>query len=260
METRPKKELGQNFLRSQDIVEQLVHASAPKATDIYLEIGPGRGAVTVKLAPLVKKITAVEIDKDIIQALKKKLAGSPNVEVFNADVLKFLRYQHSHHDIGFNKVIGSIPYQITSPLLHQLAVFSRRRSLDIIVLLLQKEVGEKLVKTAPSANYLSNFVQNFFSVAVVKNVPKEYFYPVPKVDGVIVKLIQSNSAGMKIDPEIWSSFLHQGFRHPRKVLKSNFDEKILLKAGINPGLRAESLEIKEWLELFKTMGRIPKVC
>ena len=253
---RPKKELGQNFLQNQEVVESLINTSEPKSGDIYLEIGPGKGAITSVLASRVSRIIAVELDVTLAERLKKSFAQSNNLRIIQADILHYLDLRH--HDSKSNKVIGSIPYQITSPLLHALARLSIDRKTDSITLLIQKEVAQKICAQPPKASYLSTFVQTYFDVSYIKTVPKEDFFPVPKVDGAIVKLVPKlQPGGLEqksgvVEVEKWSAFLHQGFKHPRKMLNKSFDEKILKEVGVNPGQRSQELSLDTWLKLYKT--------
>ena len=261
---RPRKELGQNFLRSQDIIDELIKISQPQPDDTYLEIGPGEGVITKNLAQKVQHAIAVEIDGNLTNNLRSSLKKYKNTELINEDILRYLNscYHDSNHDSKFNKIIGSIPYQITSPLLHQLAALITKMKIDSVTLLIQKEVAEKIAAQAPHANYLSNFVQTYFDVAYIKTVPKSVFYPIPKVDGAIVKLEPVYQPGVyqpeglnrktpAVEPKKWSSFLHQGFKHPRKMLKKVFDEKILREAGINPSQRPQEINPESWLKLYK---------
>jgi 16S rRNA (adenine1518-N6/adenine1519-N6)-dimethyltransferase len=250
---KPKKELGQNFLRDTAMAERLISASEPEITDNYLEIGPGEGVVTKLLAPKVSKVVAVELDPELIPNLKVISDSINNIDVVSGDILEFVVKNSKLSAENFNKVIGSIPYQITSPLLHSLAKPATASSFASATLLMQKEVAKKISSKAPSASYLSNFVQTYFTVTYVETVPKEYFYPIPKVDGAIVKLeVRSKSKEVSTEPEIWSQFLHEAFKFPRKMLRSAFDEKILKEAGISPTRRPQEISLKAWARLHKT--------
>lgn len=255
----PRKELGQNFLRSQDEVGELIEVSQPGPDDIYLEIGPGEGVITKNLAQKVKQIIAVELDSNLTNNLKTSFKTYKNIEFINEDILSYLNscYHDSNHGSKFNKIIGSIPYQITSPLLHQLTDLITRIKIDSITLLVQKEVAKKISAKTPNAGYLSNFIQTFFEVRYINAVPKECFFPIPKVDGAIVKLepisqpLGLNQKTPVVEPKKWSAFLHQGFKHPRKMLKKVFDEKILEETGINHSQRPQDISPESWLKLYK---------
>lgn len=254
---KPKKELGQNFLRDLSAVESLISASGPKKTDNYLEIGPGEGAVTQLLAPRTSSVLAVELDPELIPNLEKLSASFNNISIVNGDVLKILCGDASIRGSKINKVIGSIPYQITSPLLHSLAKLTLTISIESATLLIQKEVAKKITAGVPNASYLSNFVQTYFDVKYIQTVPKEYFYPVPKVDGAVVFLqpVGLDEKTSVVEPERWSSFLHKAFEHPRKMLRKVFDEKILKEAGIVPTQRPQEIGLENWTKLFNMYTR-----
>ncbi|MCL5003854.1 MAG: 16S rRNA (adenine(1518)-N(6)/adenine(1519)-N(6))-dimethyltransferase RsmA [Patescibacteria group bacterium] len=247
---RPKKELGQNFLTDAKTVEKLISASNPQKTDVYLEIGAGEGAVTKVLAPRVKKVIAVELDPDLVPNLKRLTDTINNIDVINSDALNFICIDVSIHRYKINKVVGSIPYQITSPLLHCLAKV--RLEIESVTLLIQKEVAQKILAKPPKASYLSNFVQTYFNSRFVVAVSRERFYPVPKVDGAVITIQPRGLDGKTpaVEPEIWSAFLHQCFKFPRKMLKKVFDEKILKETGIDSRLRPQEIELPQWQKLF----------
>lgn len=250
---KPKKEYGQNFLRDLETVERLVAASQPKKTDNYLEIGPGEGVVTQILAGQVNKVVAVELDPDLIPNLNELSDSINNIKIVGGDALRFICSNVLIHQYKINKVVGSIPYQITSPLLYCLAKIGS--DLQLVTLLVQKEVAEKISATPPDASFLSNFVQTYFNVEYVETVPREYFYPVPKVDGAIIKMeSRIMNQESRIEPEEWSAFLHRAFEHPRKMLRRFFDEKILKEAGIVPTQRPQEISIGEWFKLYELIN------
>lgn len=254
--TKPKKEMGQNFLKDQDTIERLVSVSEPKKTDNYLEIGPGEGVVTRSLAPRVKSVAAVELDQELIPNLEKLTVSFNNIDIVNGDILEILCNDESIRSSRINKILGSIPYQITSPLLHSLAKLTVTSSIESATLLIQKEVAQKITAKVPNASYLSNFVQTYFNVEYIQTVSKEHFYPIPKVDGAIVFLqpVGLDEKTSVVEPEKWSTFLHKAFEHPRKMLRKMFDEKILEEAGINPIQRPQEVNLENWTKLYKTYG------
>lgn len=274
---RPKKSLGQNFLVDQKVVRDLVNAAEITRSDLVLEVGAGTGTVTRELAKRVGKVIAVEFDRDLIPTLKLNLEGLENVKIINADILKLdlselindkcppassrARPPSSSSScqrqvgqeasragkVGNYKIIGSIPFQITSPLIHKLP---ETREWSIAILLIQREVAEKITARSPKATYLSNFIAAFAEVEIVKNVPKTAFRPRPNVDGSIIK-IRKRSRPYTLDPKSFGDFLHYGFSHPRKMLKNVFPERRLEEAEINPQARAQELTLEDWLALYK---------
>lgn len=252
---KPKKRLGQNFLRDKKVVADLVSAAEILDPDIVIEIGAGTGVLTKELAKRAGKVLAFELDRGLIPVLKKETVGFGNVEIVNQDFLKVDKQQLAISNQQF-KIVGSIPYQITSPLIHRLLTFEPKPSLA--VLLIQKEVAQKITARPPRANYLSNIVKLLGGVEIVRYVPKTAFWPVPEVDGAIVKFkIKKSASGdsenlekLKVDCKEFSEFLHRGFQNPRKMLRSKFDPDILKNVGIAPTKRAQTLDFDEWSKLY----------
>lgn len=254
---KPKKELGQNFLRDQETIERLVSASNPQKTDNYLEIGPGEGVVTQILAGQINRVVAVELDNDLIPNLKNLTNTINNITIINTDILEFICSDVSIRRYKINKVVGSIPYQITSPLLHSLAKLTMTTSIESATLLTQKEVGQKIIADVPNASYLSNFVQSYFDIKFIGTVSRERFHPIPKVDGAIIQLISNKDKSTQIEVEKWSTFLHKAFEHPRKMLRKVFDEKILREAEILPTQRPQEIVLEIWKRLYKLCESFP---
>lgn len=252
----PKKSFGQNFLVDEKVVADLVNAAELSKTDVVVEIGSGTGVVTKELAKRAGKVLAFELDRDLISILEKNLQEFTNVEVLNRDFLSVGPQQFSHLTMQPFKLVGSIPYQITSPLIHKIIAFEPRPSL--VVLLIQKEVAEKITASPPRATYLSNLVKLLGDLPagrqaaeIVRFVPKTAFWPVPAVDGTIIKLIPSaQSLVPQAEIDKFQRFLHRGFQHPRKMLRTKFNAADLESCGIAPTHRAQTLDLDEWLKLY----------
>ena len=240
-----KKELGQNFLVDQRIISDTIKSARISANDVVVEVGAGTGALTRPLAERARKVIAVEIDKDLIPDLQTNLEGLENVEIINEDILKL---DTSHYLLATNfKIVGSIPYQITSPLIHKLLKETPRpKSITIIV---QKEVGEKIVAKPPQATYLSNFVANFGQAKILRTIKPNAFRPQPSVDSALLH-ITIHHKPLTIEPERLSAFLHHGFAQPRKMLNKRFPAETLQKLGIDPKRRPQTLSFEEWIKLF----------
>lgn len=243
---KSKKKYGQNFLVDGEAIKDLLEAGDICRRDAVLEIGAGTGALTKALAEEAGRVIAVEVDKDLIPLLEKNLADFNNVEIVNRDILSFLEVADKTASVP-QKIIGSIPYQITSPLVHRLVGVNGWQT---AVLLVQKEVAEKITARPPRAAYLSNFVQAFADVKLIRTVPKEAFWPRPKVDGAVIKLKIKNQKS-KLDPGNWGRFLHRGFTYPRKMLKNSFAEGTLKSAKISGRRRPANLTLAEWVRLYQ---------
>lgn len=242
---KSKKGLGQNFLTDLHVISEIVKAAQISKDDTVLEVGAGTGALTRPLAEWAGKVIAVEIDKDLIPELQTNLKGLDNVEIVNKDILKL---DTSHYLIATNfKVVGSIPYQITSPLIHKLLKETLRpKSITIIV---QKEVAEKITAEPPKATYLSNFIANFGQAKILRTIKPNAFRPQPKVDSALLH-ITLHPKPYTLNPK-FEEFLHHGFVQPRKMLNKRFSAEILQKLGIDPQKRPQTLSFKEWMKLFR---------
>ncbi len=250
---KAKRELGQNFLTNKDVVQKIIQTADVSEEDTIIEIGAGTGVLTKELARTAKTVIAVEFDRDLIPVLEKKLKQYKNVEIKNRDILKinFSDLSDTSNKLETIKIIGSIPFQITSPLIHKLIYENRWK---LATLLIQKEVAKKITATPPQANYLSIFVQSFTTTHCIKTVPKTAFSPVPEVDGAIINL-EWEPRQIPAKPKVWSTFLHKGFKHPRKMLRNIFDKSKLEEVNINPRSRPQELTITEWINLHKNIQR-----
>lgn len=245
----PQKRFGQNFLINEVVVETMLETTSLQQEDTVIEIGPGIGALTTQIAPKVKKLIAVEFDRNMVEILKNNitLEHKNKVIIVNEDILDFSPTSYSLQTFDY-KLIGSIPYQITSPLLHKLINWEVKP--QVAVLLIQKEVAEKVCSEPPKASYLSIFVSAFSKAEIIKNVKASSFFPPPKVQSAIIKITFENKEN-SLEPAKFSKFLHHGFKNPRKMINKAFDRKVLNENGINPELRPENLTLEEWIKLYK---------
>ena len=232
---RFKKRFGQNFLIDEDVVLSLVKAAKISPEDVVLEVGAGTGVVTKELAKYAKKVIAIEIDRDLIPRLRESIKEFNNVEIINSDILSFL--ENCKKNSTF-KVVGSIPYQITSPLIHALIMLDTPP--QSITLVVQYEVAEKICAKPPNATYLSNFISLFGEAKIVQKVKKQSFYPQPSMESAIIHIKRKDKIPKQREFKIWSGFLHRGFSHPRKMLKF----------GARPTARAQELSLDSWISIF----------
>ena len=243
-----KRKFGQNFLSSKNVLKDFITASKITKEDLAIEVGAGTGTITKDIAEQAKEVFAVEIDKDLIPKLRETTATYKNVKIVNLDILKFIeRYPpEGEWKTADYKVIGAIPYSITSPLLHKLLM--SKTPPKSVTLLIQLEVAQKICSKPPKATYLSNFIALYGSAKLVKKVGPNAFKPRPSVNSAIIHIEKSQTA--PADLEKWSNFLHRGFSHPRKMLKHIFDKFLLEKVKVNPSARAQELTLDEWREMY----------
>ena len=245
----PVKSLGQNFLIKSSIVDLMVGSLDIVNGEDIIEIGPGHGVLTEALLHRISgrdvKVYSVEVDERFAAKLLGMYATEPSIEIVHADILKWLPTFTSDRKV---RVFGSLPYYITSPILH--AVIKMNVMPESAVFLIQKEVAEKVCSKVPDASYLSTFVQTFYDAEHLFNVPKMEFSPSPKVDGSVIKLTRKNIAMDHDTIERYEGFLHRAFSHPRKMLNKPFSKEELAKGGIDPKLRPQNLSSEEWLEFY----------
>lgn len=244
---RPQKRLGQHFLIDRTVLQRLLAAAEISSTDTVVEVGAGIGTITVELAKKAKEVYAVEIDKNLIPILKSHINDFKSVNVIQEDILKMSNERENFE----YKVIGAIPYSITSPLLHHL--LTQKIALSLIAIIVQKEVAEKITACPPKATYLSNFVGIFGEAEIIgRPIPPSSFWPQPEVYSSILRITQHPKISFSASQLLsYSAFLHQGFSHPRKMLNKVFDKKLLAAAGITPTRRAQTLTKDEWLHIFE---------
>jgi 16S rRNA (adenine1518-N6/adenine1519-N6)-dimethyltransferase len=250
----PRKRFGQHFLHDRGVLDRIVAAIAPQPDDRMLEVGPGRGALTARLLERVAHLHAVEIDRDLAAALSAAYPPA-RLSVHRADVLDF--------DLKVLppglRVVGNLPYNISTPLLFHL-LNDAGRILDMHFML-QDEVVRRMVAGPSSAEYgrLSVMVQNRCEAVRLFGVPPGAFNPPPKVHSAIVRLVPRQEHGM--GPEAASHFaalVGAAFSHRRKTLRNALagllTEQAIEAAGIDPGLRAENLSVEDYRRLAAAAG------
>ena len=256
-EIRPSKRLGQNFLIREDVADKVLKAGEISSSDTILEIGPGLGSLTFKLAASAKKVIAIEKDKRMADILKKSI-NNPNAEIIRGDILKF-----DINDLGLRgyKIISNLPYCISSPVIRKF--LEEKKKPELMVLMLQKEVAQRIKAKPPFMNILAVSVQIYAQVEIKEYVSKKSFWPEPKVDSAIVKIIIKDNYLKEIkDIDMFFKIVKAGFSHPRKQILNNFSkvlklekkdiEEWLKENNIDSKRRAQTLKIEEWLALYKT--------
>ena len=270
---RPKKSLGQNFLKSEKALGDIVRAGNISDSDTVLEIGPGKGALTEKILETGAKVIAVEKDIELIPILTEKFAQyieSSSLVLVHEDILEFdpLSYKPARTTdrsgrlkAGDYKLIGNIPYYITGAIIRKfLESDYQPRSMTLLV---QKEVAERIVARDGKESILSISVKAFGEPKIVAKVPKRYFTPEPKVDSAVIHISDiSNKKLENIGTEAFFKVVKAGFAHKRKVLAGNLadlsisKEQILAifnKLGIDAKARAEDLSLSEWISIVETL-------
>ena len=259
VKVKAKKCLGQNFLHDQNVLRSIVEAGEIKAEDTVVEIGPGEGALTAELVKRAGKLLAIEKDRDLIPFLHLDFKSFKNFELIQGDALEWAPPSESY------KVIANIPYYITSPLLNHFLKeqFMRGNPPELLVLMVQKEVAEKILAKDGKHSLLSLEVQLFADVEMVCKVPASAFRPRPKVDSAVIKIRVLPKARVEGDLKKLFWLFHVSFAQKRKKLSNNlaavFRKKstemmaLLQENKINPDIRAEALNFDEWQRLFTAL-------
>jgi 16S rRNA (adenine1518-N6/adenine1519-N6)-dimethyltransferase len=251
----PKKWLGQNFLISKNVLRKIVEAAEISKKDTILEIGPGIGNLTTELAKRAKKVIVVEKDKRMIEILKENLKDYKNVKIIQGDVLKL---EPKSYTLKPHKVVANIPYYLTSRLIRKF--LETKNKPKSMVLMVQKEVAQRICAKPPKMNLLAVSVQFYAKPKIISFVPKDCFWPRPKVDSAILKISNLKTKNQKIKKSFFR-IVKAGFSQPRKQLVNNLSkglgldkEKVknwLLENKIKPFQRAEVLTLEDWLNLTK---------
>jgi len=255
---RAKKSLGQNFLKSKEALRDMISAGNISKKDVVLEIGPGKGVLTEKLLENAGKVIAIEKDEELFLLLKEKFAKEiheKKLDLISGDIMEF---DPSVLDANY-KVIANIPYYLTGAIFRK---FLENKSQPAkIVLLVQKEVAERIVVRDKKESILSISVKAYGKPKYIAKVSKKYFSPAPKVDSAIIEVSDISKNNFKnLSEEEFFEVVRSGFAHKRKTLLKNldmagFDREILevvwTKLKIPEKARPENVGIEAWFNLAK---------
>ncbi len=253
-----KKKFGQNFLQHAMWVERLVEAADLNSEDIVIEIGPGDGVVTERIAQSCKELTSLEIDSELIPELTEKLAIYPNIKIVESDILQ--------NDLSFlkdkkYKVVASLPYNISKKIINKF-LLSDNPPVQM-ALLIQREVALDYVSHKPDAKFLGTAAQGYADIELTTTVPRNAFYPIPKVDGGILKF--TNIKPKYKDLEKLLKFIKLGYSAPRKKLSGNLSnvgydktqiENLLLALHLSATARAQELDLNDWQALSAALSKL----
>ncbi len=249
---KPSKSLGQNFLIDKNILDKIILASNLSKKDIVLEIGPGIGTLTQELAKLAGKVIAIEKDHDMVNILAETLKDFHNIHIIEGDALTLDPKPYTLYPKY--KLIANIPYYLTSHLIR--TFLECENPPQEIILLIQKEVAQRICAKPPFMNLLAVSVQFYATPEIISYVSKNCFLPAPKVDSAIISI---KDIGSRIESSEFFKIVKAGFSHPRKQLANNFCSALkmerkavdawLLKNNIKPNQRAETLSIEDWKNL-----------
>jgi 16S rRNA (adenine1518-N6/adenine1519-N6)-dimethyltransferase len=250
-----KKELGQHWLHDSMVLSAIVDAADVNSGDSVLEIGPGLGTLTDVLATRGAQVTALEFDKDLMPKLAKKFSNTEHVKIEYGDVRTFdFRKMPKNY-----KVVANIPYYLTSHLIRSMSESANPPS--VAVLLIQKEVAERICASPGQMGILSVTAQFYFECSLDIEVPAELFTPPPKVDSQVIVLKHRKQKLFDVDEKAYFHLVKAGFSEKRKTLRNALSgglaldkpdvEKLLAAANIKDSARAQELSHKQWYQLYQ---------
>lgn len=247
-----KKRLSQSFLIDKNIVKKIIESCELKKKDSVLEIGAGRGELTIDLSKEVKKLIAIEIDKRLCEILKMKLKDVDNVKVVCKDILKYRLPKEKL------KIIGNLPYRIATPII--IYLIENRSKISNIFITLQKEFAERIIASPGNKDYgsLSLFVQYYTEPQILFTIKRSCFWPPPKVDSVFLRLNLRERPNFFIkDQDLLFKIIRKAFSQRRKILKNSLIglfpkeriEEIFRELKLNTFVRPEELSIEDFCRL-----------
>jgi 16S rRNA (adenine1518-N6/adenine1519-N6)-dimethyltransferase len=256
MAHRPRKRFGQHFLIDPGVIDAIIHAINPSATDIVVEIGPGQGAITNSLATMSGELHAIELDRDLAARMRARYHASPTVTIHEADALSF-----DYASLGNTlRIVGNLPYNISTPLMFHLLKY--REQISDMHFMLQKEVVDRMAASPGSKAYgrLGIMLGCHFQIDALFDVDRLAFDPPPEVTSAVVRLAPLPSGTYEIDDEtLLSRLVAAAFSQRRKTirnaLRKDVEEHDLKAVDIDPGMRPEAIPISAYVDLSNRLAR-----
>jgi 16S rRNA (adenine1518-N6/adenine1519-N6)-dimethyltransferase len=268
----PRKKLGQHFLVDEELLDKIGELCQLQKEDTVVEIGPGLGGLTTRLAGRVKTVLAIEKDGKLANLLRTKIIKQKSIKVIHQDALHFDYHLAAAQSGGPLKVVGNLPYNIASPLTIEL--LRKRGSIESLVCMYQKEVAKRITASAGTRDYgvLTAVVNLYADVEEILSVGKQAFYPQPKVDSTLIrfKLLSQPREDLE-NEQFFMTTVKSAFSQRRKKLRNalrtcvpadvspDFIETVCREAGIDPDRRGETLTVKEFARLANHLLAQPKI-
>ena len=263
---KANKNLGQNFLVSNDAINQIVNSGEIEKDDLIIEIGPGLGTLTKELLEKAKKVICVELDNKMVEILNERFSLYGNLEILNQDILKtdlkeIIKKEKNQNNIKDVKIIANLPYYITTPIIMKL--LEEKLDLKSITVMIQKEVAERLIATPGEKNTgaITYTVYYYAEAKKITEVPNTSFIPEPEVTSEVIRLdIRKNPPVETKDTEMMFKIIKNAFMQRRKTLLNSLTNtkifknkeegtKILKTLNLNENIRAEELTLKKFAEI-----------
>ena len=258
-----KKKFGQNFIVDQNIIDKIILGSGVDKNTMVIEIGPGAGSLTYKLASSSKNILCYEIDETLKDILSSNLANFNNVDIkfgdfLNCDVLSDLK-NYSYDKLY---VVANLPYYITTPII--MKIIEDKVPVDKIVVMVHKEVGDRFKALPGSRDYgsLSIFLNYYFDVVKLMDISRNIFIPKPNVDSIVVEFRRKENSFSLKNEEVFFKLVRDSFRQKRKTIRNNLSgydldiiESVLSKYGYDLSVRAEALGIDIFVDIANNLTK-----
>ncbi len=268
---KANKDLGQNFLINDDVIEKIIEKSQIEKNDLIIEIGPGLGVLTNLLLERSDNVVAIELDKRMVEIISKRFILKNNLQIINEDVLKvdlnkLINERKKQTNINKVKIVANLPYYISTPIIMKL--LEEKLEIDEIIVMVQKEVAQRLVaKTGTKDVGAITYAVEYFSEAEkVIDVPKESFIPSPKVESAVIKLKIRKEAYVQVkDEKMLFNIIQKSFSQRRKTLVNALvngkiveskekAEKIIKELNINENIRGEKLTLEDFARICNTIN------
>lgn len=254
---KPRKRFGQHFLCDQGVIQRIVAALRPHPTQHLVEIGPGQGAITLPVAKLSHALEVIELDRDLIPEIRGRVPRQVDLTIHEADALTF-DFAALKTDERLLRVFGNLPYNISTPLIFHLLEYTS--IISDMLFMLQKEVADRMAAAPGSDAYgrLSVMVQYYCQVDLLFDVGPHAFYPPPKVQSSILRLLPHQTYPyVAQDEKLFAEVVKQAFSQRRKTLRNSLrnmvSDDVFLKVNIDSKLRAENLGVKEFVALSNAL-------
>jgi 16S rRNA (adenine1518-N6/adenine1519-N6)-dimethyltransferase len=249
----PRKRFGQHFLHDANVIGKIINSIHPLPTEFLVEIGPGLGALTRPLLKHINHLTLIEIDRDLARQLQEDSSISEKIKIFQQDAMKF-DYSFLSDKSQLLRIVGNLPYNISTPLLFHLVKFTS--VIQDMHFMLQKEVAQRLGALPRSHAYgrLSVMMQYFCKINYLFDVPPGAFSPPPKVDSAVIRLTPYKELPFTAqDPQKLAEIVRHAFNQRRKTLRNSLhgliSSETLIQCGIKPEARAEELTVQDYVSI-----------
>lgn len=255
-----KKKFGQNFIIDENIVDKIANYAGLDKETLVIEIGPGAASLTTKLAQKSKQVLCYEIDKTLEPLLKENLKEYNNVDIIFNDFLKSnVTNDIEKYDYKKVYVVANLPYYITTPIITK--IIEDNINIDKIVVMVQKEVGDRFNAKVGTKNYnsLTIYLNYYYDIRKLMNVSRNVFMPKPNVDSIVVEFKKKENKKLK-NKDLFFKLVRDSFKQKRKTLKNNLKEydietinNVLKKYNLDVSVRAEQLSMDIFIDIANNM-------